>query len=206
MSNPETFEPQSTEDLDQTQPSAAAESFDALFAEYEREHARKPEDGGRQIEGTVVSVTAEQVFVDIGLKVEGVLPVSEKEPLAVGDRVLVSVKGRTEEGYYALSRFKVAQPTDWASLEKAFADRVAIPGRVTGVVKGGLTVDIGVRAFMPASRSGARDAAEMEKLVGQEIRCRIIKLDVDEEDVVVDRRSVVEEEANQLRQTTIESL
>jgi small subunit ribosomal protein S1 len=62
------------------------------------------------------------------------------------------------------------------------------------VVKGGLTVDVGVRAFMPGSRSGARDAAEMEKLVGQEIRCRIIKLDAAEEDVVVDRRAVAEEE------------
>jgi len=62
------------------------------------------------------------------------------------------------------------------------------------VVKGGLSVDVGVRAFMPASRSGTRDAAEMEKLVGQEIRCRITKLDVTEEDVVVDRRAIAEEE------------
>jgi small subunit ribosomal protein S1 len=62
------------------------------------------------------------------------------------------------------------------------------------VVKGGLSVDVGVRAFMPASRSGARDAAEMEKLVGQEISCRIIKLEVADEDVVVDRRAVLEEE------------
>jgi small subunit ribosomal protein S1 len=69
-----------------------------------------------------------------------------------------------------------------------------IVGTVTGVVKGGLTVDVGVRAFMPGSRSGARDAAEMEGLVGQEIRCRIIKLDAAEEDVVVDRRAVSEEE------------
>src|SRR5690348_3921234 len=195
MPNPETFEPQSTEELNQAQPSAA-ESFDVLFAEYEREHSRKPEEGGRQIEGTVVSVNAEQVFVDIGFKVEGVLPVFEKDPLAAGDRVLVSVKGRTEDGYYALSRFKVVQPTDWASLQRAFEDHVAIPGRVTGVVKGGLNVDIGVRAFMPASRSGARDAAEMEKLVDQEIVCRITKLDVAEEDVVVDRRVVLEEESH----------
>jgi small subunit ribosomal protein S1 len=67
-------------------------------------------------------------------------------------------------------------------------------------------VDVGTRAFMPASRSGVRDAAEMEKLVGQEIRCRIIKLDVDDEDVVVDRRSVMEEEARQVRQNTLASL
>ena len=86
------------------------------------------------------------------------------------------------------------RPKDWSSLEKAFAEKAAIAGVVSGVVKGGLSVDVGVRAFMPASRSGARDAADMEKLVGQEIRCRIIKLDVADEDVVVDRRAVLEEE------------
>ena len=86
------------------------------------------------------------------------------------------------------------RPKDWSALEKVFADKAAIAGVVTAVVKGGVSVDVGVRAFMPASRSGARDAAEMEKLVGQEIRCRIIKLDVADEDVVVDRRAVLEEE------------
>src|SRR5206468_1338471 len=106
----------------------------------------------------------------------------------------VSVKGRNEEGYYELSRLRVEQPKDWSALEQAFADKTVIVGTVTGVVKGGLTVDIGVRAFMPGSRSGARDAAEMERLVGQEIRCRIIKLDAAEEDVAVDRRAVAEEE------------
>jgi small subunit ribosomal protein S1 len=73
-------------------------------------------------------------------------------------------------------------------------------GTVTGVVKGGLSVDVGVRAFMPASRSGARDAAEMEKLVEQEIRCRITKLDEAEEDVVVDRRVVAEEEERAVKE------
>ena len=128
------------------------------------------------------------------------LPVVETEPLKPGDRVLVSIKGRNEEGYYSLSRFKVAQPKDWTSLEQAFTDKSTIPGRVTGVVKGGLSVDIGVRAFMPASRSGARDAAEMEKLVDQEIVCRIIKLDVADEDVVVDRRAVMEDEARSTKE------
>ena len=104
------------------------------------------------------------------------------------------MKGRNEEGYYELSRLRVERPKDWSALEQAFAEKATIVGTVTGVVKGGLSVDVGVRAFMPASRSGARDAAEMEKLVGQEIRCRIIKLDATEEDVVVDRRVVAEEE------------
>jgi small subunit ribosomal protein S1 len=70
---------------------------------------------------------------------------------------------------------------------------------VTGVIKGGFSVDVGVRAFMPASRSGVREAADMEKLVGQEIRCRIIKLDVTDEDVVVDRRAVAEEEERSVK-------
>jgi small subunit ribosomal protein S1 len=83
---------------------------------------------------------------------------------------------------------------DWSALEKEFADKSPILGTVTAMVKGGFSVDVGVRAFMPASRSGVREAAEMDKLVGQEIRCRIIKLDVADEDVVVDRRAVAEEE------------
>jgi len=104
------------------------------------------------------------------------------------------MKGRGPDGYYELSRIRVERPKDWSSLEKAFADKANIAGTVTAVVKGGVSVDVGVRAFMPASRSGAKDAAELEKLVSQEIRCRIIKLDVADEDVVVDRRVVAEEE------------
>src|SRR5207244_6453128 len=89
---------------------------------------------------------------------------------------------------------KVERPMDWSALEKAFADKAVVLGTVTAVVKGGFSVDVGVRAFMPASRSGVREAAEMPNLVGQEIRCRIIKLDVTDEDVVVDRRAIAEEE------------
>ena len=174
------------------------ESFGDILSQYEKSHSRKPEAGSRQIEGTVLKVSADSVLFDIGFKSEGILPLSAftsvGETPTPGDKVPVTVKGRDPEGYYELSRFKVARPTDWTSLEKAFTDRTPIVGTVTAVVKGGVSVDVGVRAFMPASRSGARDAAEMEKLVGQEIRCRITKLDVTEEDVVVDRRAVLEEE------------
>jgi small subunit ribosomal protein S1 len=174
------------------------ESFDTILSQFEQSHSRRSGEGGKQISGTVVAVSAEFVFVDIGFKTEGVLPVAlfadAKETVEQGSKLLVSVKGRNEEGYYELSRLRVETPKDWSALEQAFADKATIVGTVTGVVKGGLTVDVGVRAFMPGSRSGARDAAEMERLVGQEIRCRIIKLDATEEDVVVDRRAVAEEE------------
>jgi small subunit ribosomal protein S1 len=177
--------------------SEPAESFGALRSEFEQSH--KSERGSKQLEGTVISVSADSVILDIGFKVEGVLArttfADNAENVAPGDKFPVSVKGRNAEGYYELSRFKVSQPTDWSSLEAAFSQKVAIVGTVTAVVKGGLSVDVGVRAFMPASRSGVRDAAEMEKLVGQEITCRIIKLDTADEDVVVDRRAIMEEQA-----------
>ncbi len=198
-SAPETT-PESATQL--TESTESTESFGDLLAQFEQSHTRPAEDGAKQREGTVVSVSADSVFVDIGFKTEGVLPRTafdnNAEGIGAGEKVLVSVKGRNEEGYYELSRLKLAPVTDWASLEEAFAQKSAIVGRVTGVVKGGLSVDVGVRAFMPASRSGVRDAAEMEKLVDQEITCRIIKLDVTEEDVVVDRRVIAEEQARSL--------
>ncbi len=174
------------------------ESFGSLLSDFEQSHKRKAEDGSRQIAATVVAVNAESAFLDIGYKTEGILPLTvfggEADAPSVGDKFSVSVKGRDIDGYYELSLFKVARPKDFTSLEEAFEQKETISGTVTGVVKGGLTVDIGMRAFMPASRSGVRDAAEMEKLVGQDIRCRITKLDVAEEDAVVDRRGVLEEE------------
>jgi small subunit ribosomal protein S1 len=175
----------------------ATESFDEIFAQYEKSHSRKKEDGGKQLEGTVVSVSADSVFVDIGFKSEGILPLTAftgAERAKPGDKLRVSVKGRDLDGYYELSRTRIEQPKEWPALTRAFNEKATITGNVTGLIKGGFSVDIGVRAFMPASRSGVRDAAEMAKLVGQEIHCRIIKLDETDEDAVVDRRAVAEEE------------
>lgn len=196
MSNPNSPENQPGND--------SSESFGELLSQYERSHKRKPEEAGKPLEGTVIALTADSVLFDIGYKTEGILPLTAllaaKLTVQPGHKLPVSVKGRDPEGYYELALGKVKRPTDWASLEKAFADKEAIAGTVTGVVKGGLSVDVGIRAFMPASRSGTRDAGDMEKLVGQEIRCRIIKLDVADEDVVVDRRAIAEEEERAVRE------
>ena len=171
------------------------ESFGDILSQYEQTHSHRAQEG---LQGTVVAVSGESVLVDIGFKTEGILPLTDfqnaGETVKAGDKLVVSIKGRDPEGYYELSRLKVERPKDWSALEKAFADKTPISGVVSAVVKGGLSVDVGVRAFMPASRSGAKVAAEIEKLVGQEIRCRIIKLDVAGEDVVVDRRVLLEEE------------
>ncbi len=174
------------------------ESFSDLLSQYERTHARVSEVADRQLQGTVVAVTADSVLLDIGYKTEGILPLSAfqstEQPVKPGDKFSVTIKGRDPEGYYELTRFKVARPKDWTALERAFAEKSTIVGTVTAQVKGGFSVDVGMRAFMPASRSGVRDAAEMASLVDQEIRCRITKLDVADEDIVVDRRAVLEEE------------
>ena len=199
MSNPSMLDQDRPVDPKSPTTNEPDESFGDILSEYEQSHTHRiREEGKRGLEGTVVAITGESVFLDIGYKTEGIIPLAEfvaaGESLKAGDKMPVSIKGRDPEGYYELSRIKVERPKDWSALEKVFADKSAIAGVVSAVVKGGVSVDVGVRAFMPASRSGARDAAEMEKLVGQEIRCRIIKLDVADEDVVVDRRAVLEEE------------
>jgi small subunit ribosomal protein S1 len=179
----------------------------------------KPKGKGRSrpgapppLKGTVVGVSADFVLVDFGGKSEGMIMSADlldaEGNLSVkrGDTFDVAITGFNSDGMAKLSRVAGPRPKDWDGLQRAFENKEVVAGRVTGQVKGGFTVDLGTRAFMPASRSGVRDAADMEKLVGQEIRVRIIKLDVDDEDVVVDRRSVMEEQAHQLRQNTIESL
>jgi len=193
MSNPNSPE---------TEPMAESnESFSDLLAQFEKSHKRKADDGASQLQGTVISVSSDTIFLDIGFKIEGVLPLAAFQSATrgttpqPGDKMAVTLKGRNAEGYYELSYGKVQRPRDWAALEKAFAEKTTIVGTVIEVVKGGISVDVGVRAFMPASRTGARDATEMEKLVGQEIRCRISKIDATDDDVVVDHRVVAEEEA-----------
>lgn len=197
-------------------------SFGDILKEFEshgqkRQHGpavhEEPEDSKRGTRrGTVAGVSGDWVLVDFGAKSEGVISAADLKDaegnltVKPGDTFDVSITGRNGEGMVTLSRLKAARPRGWDALKAAFDAKEIIGGRVTAVVKGGLTVDVGERAFLPASRSGTRDAAEMDKLVGQEIRCRIIKLDPEDEDVVVDRRAVLEEEAALVRQNTMSTL
>ena len=138
-----------------SEPHEPNESFGEMLSQYEKSHFRKAEDGGKQLVGTVIVVTGDSIFLDIGFKSEGILPLAvlpANESVKPGDKLTVSVKGRDPEGYYHLTRAKVERPKDWAALEKAFADKATIVGTVTAVIKGGLSVDVGVRAFMPGSR------------------------------------------------------
>ena len=182
------------------------EDFAQLLRENDasRANAVDRSGGSKQIDAAVVAVSADTVFLDIGYKTEGILPLSafraDEKAVEPGDTVRVTVKGRDLDGYYELTRQRGFVAKDYASLEEAFEAKGTVSGTVTGLVKGGLTVDIGMRAFLPSSRSGTRDAAEMEKLVGQPVRVRITQLDLEggesgRPDAIVDRRSVLEEEA-----------
>jgi len=179
---------------DSPEASPADTSFGDILTQFEQTHHA----GGERLEGTVVSVTPDGVFVDIGRKMDGMLPPAPE--LKPGIKVIVSIRGRDESGTYLLSTIKVETPKDWTGLETAFAEKRTIGGTVIEVVKGGLRVDVGVPAFMPASRSGARELADMEKLVGQPVECRITKLNAAEEDIVVDRRVILEERERQAKE------
>ena len=184
-------------------------SFAEILSNFEQQHADG--DRGQTVTGTVVSIGPEAVLVDVGRKIEGSLPLArwietESGEPKPGAHVSVTIGPRNEEGYYSLSTIRVERPRDWSGLEAALRDKQNIAGTVVEQVKGGFRVDIGVRAFMPASRSGVRDADEMPQLVGREIQCRITKLDTAKEDVVVDRRVILEEEQSKKRTETFSGL
>ncbi|MDX2267808.1 MAG: S1 RNA-binding domain-containing protein [Bryobacter sp.] len=198
-------------DADQPVDSGFGEILAAFETEAKENDAESSQAG--LLKGQVLRITPEGVFVDIGRKVEGLLPldyVPQKNGdvlLQLGQDVEVTVAGRTEDGYYRLSATKVEAPKDWSALEAAFEAKATVAGVVKEVVKGGLRVEVGgERAFMPASRSGARDVAEMAKLVGQTVDCRITKLDKEANDLVVDRRLVLEALAAKRKQEAFSSL
>lgn len=198
-------------DEDAAFPPEEESSFAEMLDEFEQQHQADTEPG-KSLEGTVLEIRGDSVVVDTGMKREGILPraevIDKSGELTVkpGDTIPVSVTGRTQDGYAQLSRMRVKRPIDWPSLEAAFAEGAVIGGVVSDTIKGGLRVDVGARAFLPASRSGTRDDEEMQGLVGQEIRCKIIQLDPAKEDVVVDRRVVLEQEAAAEREKAFQAI
>src|SRR5579884_4194522 len=160
----------------------------------------RPTGGAPPLVGKVVGTSGDFVLVDYGGKAEGVIPRTDLTDaegnltVNAGDTFNVAITGFNDEAMAKLSRVTGPRPRDWDALQRSFENKEIVAGRVTGIVKGGFTIDLGTRAFMPSSRSGVREAADMQNLVGQEVRVRIIKVDPENEDVVVDRRSVLEEE------------
>ncbi|MBE7540908.1 MAG: S1 RNA-binding domain-containing protein [Bryobacteraceae bacterium] len=204
--------PESPQNVEISAASNEEVDFGDVLREFEAEQAGA-EGQDAALEGVIVSATEEAYVVDVGRKMEGLLrrdAAGLPPDLATGTQLKVNISGRTDDGsYYTLSMIRVEQPKDFTALQEAFDNKLVVAGRVTELVKGGLRVDVGAPAFLPASRSGIREMNELATLLGQTIECRITKLDVsnpDRPDVVVDRRQVMEEQAAAARLQALEGL
>jgi small subunit ribosomal protein S1 len=168
---------------------------------------------GEVVKGTVLKVNENEVVVDVGYKSEGIISVNEflDETGAVmvqaGDVVDVLLE-RTEDrdGHIVLSREKAEKMKIWDEVEKAFAERKVVIGRVIERIKGGLAVDIGVRAFLPGSQIDVRPVRNLDALRGQELRMRVIKVNKKRGNIVLSRKVLLEEENAEKKKHTLETL
>jgi small subunit ribosomal protein S1 len=168
---------------------------------------------GEVVKGTVLKVTPSEVIVDVGYKSEGIIAIDEfidetgQVSVQAGDIVDVLLE-RTEdrEGYVVLSREKAEKMKIWDDVEKAYAERKVVIGRVIERIKGGLAVDIGVRAFLPGSQIDVRPVRNLDALRGQELRMRVIKVNKKRGNIVLSRKVLLEEENAEKKKHTLDTL
>jgi len=168
---------------------------------------------GEVVKGTVLKVTPSEVIVDVGYKSEGIIAAGEfvdengEITVQAGDIVDVLLE-RTEdrEGYVVLSREKAEKMKIWDEVEKAYAERKVVIGRVIERIKGGLAVDIGVRAFLPGSQIDVRPVRNLDALRGQELRMRVIKVNKKRGNIVLSRKALLEEENAEKKKHTLDIL
>ena len=198
-------------DYDAADFAAALESFDREQAEDKAAAASAMEED-KVVTGTVIKITDKYVVVDIGLKSEGLIPKEQVidhtgEPkLAVGDAVEVVVEREEHEGGYLVSYEKAQRHRLWDQLEKAAVEKTPVTGTVLSRVKGGLTVDIGVKAFLPGSQVEIRPVRNLDTYLGQPLDVRVIKLNKKRGNVVVSRKEILEEEQNSRKDVTLQTL
>jgi len=186
------------------------ENYEHLLEDYSQ---FAPPAADEVVQGTVLGITAKDVIVDFGYKSEGIVPIEQFQSptgevtVKRGDVVDVMIdRSEQVEGYVLLSHTKAARLRIWDDLEKASNDQLILSGRVLGRVKGGLAVDVGVKAFMPGSQADPRPVHNLDSLIGQDIPAKIIKLNRRRGNVVVSRKLAVEEEINSRKSVTLEHL
>jgi small subunit ribosomal protein S1 len=172
--------------------------LDAIY-----EESFKSLEEGSIITGTIIDINDKEVVVDIGYKSEGILPLTHfKEPstLKVGDHVDVLLEDKeNDEGMVIVSKSKADLIKNWESLINNNKEGDTIEGTVARKVKGGLMVDIGIQAFLPASLAGVRSPKELGQLVGQSFKFKIIKINKPRKNIVVSRKDYIEMEMSQSR-------
>ncbi len=187
------------------------EDYEHLIEDYS--HFAPPSEG-EILQGRVLKVTDKEVIVDFGYKSEGWVPIEQfaapdgHVTVQPGDTidVMIDRHGPEYEGYVTLSHEKASRLRAWENLEKAHHENLLVSGRVLGRVKGGLSVDVGVKAFMPSSQVDARPIHNLDAFIGQDIPVKIVKVNRRRGNVVVSRKLAVEEEVNTRKQTTLENL
>ncbi len=185
--------------------------YEQLLDDYS--HFAPPAEG-EVIQGHVLKVTDKEVIVDFGSKSEGLVPIDQvRGPdgrIAVqrGDTIDVMVDrgGGEIDGYVLLSHEKAARIRCWDTLEKAFRENLLVAGRVLGRIKGGLSVDVGVQAFMPGSQVDTRPVHNLDSFIGQDIPVKLVKLNRRRGNVVVSRKLALEEELHSRKAHALASL
>src|SRR5213594_4931108 len=166
---------------------------------------------GEVVRGRVVHVGASEVLVDVGYKSEGAIPIEEFHRHGVlpkvGEEIEVYLEAKEDsEGLIVLSKDKADKIKVWDAITQAYEKGAPVEGRVVEVVKGGLAVDVGVKAFLPGSQVDLRPVKNLAAMVGQTIRAKVIKLNRRRGNVVLSRRAVLEEEREEKKKHTLEVL
>ena len=192
------------------------DDFSAALAAFEREQAAEAAAveayGDKIVSGTVIKQTEKHLVVDVGLKSEGLVPLEQvldhtgAVKFQPGDVIDVVIEREEPEGGYLVSFERAQRLRVWDTIEKAANDKTPVMGTVVSRVKGGLTVDIGIKAFLPGSQLEIRPVRNLDGYLGQQIEVRVIKLNKKRGNVVVSRKEILEEEQNAKRSTTLEQL
>lgn len=185
------------------------EDFQTLY-----EESLKTLEEGQILRGIVVDITPDHVTVDVGYKSEGQIPMQEflkrdkKVDVKIGDRIDVLLeKKESEEGLLTLSKEKADKIKVWKDISRSCREGEVIEGEIVGKVKGGLSVDIGrIQAFLPGSQIDLKPVRNLDALVGQRLKFKVIKFNRKRNNIVLSRRVLLDEERKQLREETLINL
>jgi small subunit ribosomal protein S1 len=188
---------------------AEPEDFQTLY-----EESLKTLEEGQILRGTVIDITPDHVTVDVGYKSEGQIPMQEflkrdkKLDVKIGDRIDVLLeKKESEEGLLTLSKEKADKIKIWRDISRSCREGEVLEGEIVGKVKGGLSVDIGrILAFLPGSQIDLKPIRNLDALIGQRLKFKVIKFNRKRNNIVLSRRVLLDEERKQLREETLKNL
>src|SRR5215213_6320328 len=196
---------------DDDEENVGAEEYRRLLELYDESMRNLTE--GEIVPGRIIGITSNSVIVDVGYKSEGLISREEfsdrdgNVQVNVGDTIDVLLeKTEDQEGHVLLSYTKALRMRRWTEVEKAYKDGRVIKGRVTDRIKGGLTVDVGLRAFLPGSLVDIKPVKNLESLRGQELEFKVISLDRRRNNIVLSRKAVLETELVKKKAETLKRL